>query len=200
MVLAPTNHPKQTQNHCNTASKKHPQNSSKTHTIVHRFWVQNEPQNEVRYRPKIDPGGTMRSHGTQRSPNGRYSPPRDPKGRSRPPLGYHFPNVGELFWMFFNIIHDLPSTVELCSHQCPVIQNESRRWRRDQRTNEQTNDQANDQTKERPHERTNERPNDRTNEQTNEQGNEGTNTGTIKWTNERTNERTKEQTYSRLPK
>ena len=127
MVLAPTNHPNQTQNHCNTASKKHSQNSSKIHTIFPRFWVQNEPQNEVRYRPKIDPGGIMRSHGTQRSPNGRYSPPRDPKGRSRPPLGHHFPNVGELFCMFSNIIHDLPSTAELCSHQCPVIQIERRR-------------------------------------------------------------------------
>jgi len=146
--------------------------------------------------PRVAVWGHM---GPKESQMGGTAPPGDPKGMSGPPSGHHFPHVGELCWTFLNINHDLLSTAELCSHQYPMIKNETRRRRRHQRTNEQTNDQANDATKDRPHERTSERPNDRTNKQTNEQGNEGTGAGTIKWTNERTNERMKEQTYSRLP-
>ena len=142
----------------------------------------------------------MRSHGTQRSPNGRYSPPGTQKGGPGRLWGTTFLTSGSSFACFsisFTTSLRLPNYVRINVQRYKMKEEgeEGINERTNKRTIKRTIKRKSDHTKE----RTNERPNDRTNEQTNEQGNEGTSTGTIKWTNGRTNERTKEQTSSRLP-
>ena len=121
IVLAPKSHPKQPQNHSKTPPKSIPKTHRKSTPNFTDFGFKMTPQ----MTPEIlqnRPGGHCGAiWDPKRLKREVPPPPGTPKWRSGHPPGHHFHHFWNLFWMFFNIIHDLLSTCNCRFNGCRRI-------------------------------------------------------------------------------
>ncbi len=103
--------PKTTPTPLQNPSKKHPENTSKINTTFQRFWIQNGLPNDARNLQKSTRGALWGHMGTNEAQKGGQASPGDPKMEVQARPGHHFHHFWNLVCMFFNIIHDLLSTM-----------------------------------------------------------------------------------------
>jgi len=166
--LAPKSHPKQTLEHSKTPQKNIPKSHRKSTPNFIDFWLKMTPKMSSEIVQNSTRGALWGHTGPQEAQKGGPGSPWDPKRRSRAPPGHNFQYFWILPWMFFNMIHDLLSTMPSYVRiyiQCQKIKETGKLTH--EKTNKRPNEQTNERTNERTKNQTNAQPNERTNEHTN---------------------------------